>query len=134
MHVILEDQIDWEFLRGMMQTVFYGNRIDRHFDFTVLLAYLQQNFNSSVISGRMMELKDNIRIPSSTRIQVTLFTLINFFYSPNNLETLGLHKRDRKSISKRRYTIIIWITSKYQQCMGNKAQYNFAAKTKKRSN
>uniref|UniRef100_A0A158R4I4 Cytoplasmic dynein 2 heavy chain 1 n=1 Tax=Syphacia muris TaxID=451379 RepID=A0A158R4I4_9BILA len=101
-----QDQIDWEFLRGMMQTVFYGNRIDRHFDFTVLLAYLQQNFNSSVISGRMMELKDNIRIPSSTRIQDYINATESQFPNEDTPSLFGL-PQNINSVWATRHSIIL---------------------------
>lgn len=70
--IFAENQIPWEFIHGLMQMVFYGNRINKIHDNNVLMAYVKENFNLKVINGKVMELKNKIKIPVSSRLQVLI--------------------------------------------------------------
>ncbi|VDM37199.1 unnamed protein product [Toxocara canis] len=59
---------EWQFLRGLMQHVIYGGRIDNPFDVSVLNGYLLRYFNSQMISASSgAELVKNIPIPASDK-------------------------------------------------------------------
>nr|CRZ22352.1 BMA-CHE-3 [Brugia malayi] len=59
---------NWQLLRGLIQTVAYGGRIDNDFDMNVLVVYLKRYFNSSIIGMNASEIAHNITVPFSTNI------------------------------------------------------------------
>uniref|UniRef100_A0A158Q7Q4 Cytoplasmic dynein 2 heavy chain 1 n=1 Tax=Elaeophora elaphi TaxID=1147741 RepID=A0A158Q7Q4_9BILA len=61
--------VDWQLLRGLMQTVAYGGRIDNDFDMNVLMVYLRRYFNSSVIGMNGPGIAHNISVPFSSNIR-----------------------------------------------------------------
>ena len=70
----------WEFMHGLMETAIYGGRVDNTFDMRVLQSYLQQFFNSDVITGHTSTSKSGRHgrpslpvgnIPVSSKIQVS---------------------------------------------------------------
>ncbi|EJW81048.1 hypothetical protein WUBG_08043 [Wuchereria bancrofti] len=59
---------NWQLLRGLIQTVAYGGRIDNDFDMNVLVVYLKRYFNSSIIGINCSEIAHNISVPFSNNI------------------------------------------------------------------
>ncbi|VDD96254.1 unnamed protein product, partial [Enterobius vermicularis] len=85
-----ENQIPWEFIHGLMQMVFYGNRINKIHDNNVLMAYVKENFNLKVINGKVMELKNKIKIPVSSRLQDYINATENQFQHEDSPLLFGL--------------------------------------------
>ncbi|MFT7803200.1 cytoplasmic dynein 2 heavy chain 1 [Arapaima gigas] len=44
-------EVQWEFVRGLLENAIYGGRIDNLWDLRVLRSYLEQFFNTHLISG-----------------------------------------------------------------------------------
>ncbi|VDN21126.1 unnamed protein product [Gongylonema pulchrum] len=59
---------EWQLLRGLMQIVAYGGRIDNDFDVNVLVAYLERYFNPSVIGRNGPEIARGIPVPLADSI------------------------------------------------------------------
>lgn len=59
---------DWQLLRGLMQIVAYGGRIDNDFDVNVLVAYLERYFNPSVIGQNGSEIARGISVPLASNL------------------------------------------------------------------
>uniref|UniRef100_A0A4W3JMF3 Cytoplasmic dynein 2 heavy chain 1 n=1 Tax=Callorhinchus milii TaxID=7868 RepID=A0A4W3JMF3_CALMI len=57
--------IQWEFVRGLLENAIYGGRIDNIFDLRVLNSYLEQFFNPKTIGGSQFRSKALAPFPSS---------------------------------------------------------------------
>uniref|UniRef100_A0A8C9S5I7 Cytoplasmic dynein 2 heavy chain 1 n=1 Tax=Scleropages formosus TaxID=113540 RepID=A0A8C9S5I7_SCLFO len=67
-------EVQWEFVRGLLESAIYGGRIDNLWDLRVLRSYLEQFFNPHLISGsavrgkRAAAFPAQINLPSSCSI------------------------------------------------------------------
>ena len=63
--------MQWDYIHGLAEFAIYGGRVDNLFDVRVMVSYLKQIFDSSVISesGRGKKLGP-LKMPSSTGIRV----------------------------------------------------------------
>ncbi|CAJ0574308.1 unnamed protein product, partial [Mesorhabditis spiculigera] len=60
---------EWEFVRGTLQEVIYGGRIESSFDMQVLAAYLTSLINGDRITGREGQLAAGVTLPVFDRLQ-----------------------------------------------------------------
>ncbi|PAV67535.1 hypothetical protein WR25_06694 [Diploscapter pachys] len=61
---------DWEFIRGLLQFVIYGGRIESQFDSNVLVSYLNTLFNGQKITGqRGQQVASGIEIITADNIK-----------------------------------------------------------------
>ena len=67
--------VQWDFMHGLMENAIYGGRVDNTFDMRVLTSYLLQYFDAGIFSSAMRSrggkrLVANITLPQSTNIKV----------------------------------------------------------------
>lgn len=60
--------VQWEFVRGLLENAIYGGRIDNIFDLRVLNSYLEQFFNPKAIAGSQSRSKNVASFPSSITV------------------------------------------------------------------
>ena len=67
-----QDPVQWKFVHGLFEFAIYGGRVDNPFDTRVMVSYLQQFFNSSIISpqGRSGKRLGPLKLPASTNVRV----------------------------------------------------------------
>ncbi|VDM98199.1 unnamed protein product [Thelazia callipaeda] len=80
---------DWSLLRGLIEIVAYGGRIDNDFDISILTTYLKLYFNSSVIGANNYEIAQNILVPFSSNI-MDYIDVIEKIPEENSSVLLGL--------------------------------------------
>ncbi|KAG7470921.1 hypothetical protein MATL_G00119020 [Megalops atlanticus] len=57
-------ELQWEFVHGLLENAIYGGRIDNLSDLRILRSYLQQYFNSRLLSGPQGRGKKSMAVPS----------------------------------------------------------------------
>ena len=64
--------MQWLFIHGLFENAIYGGRVDNPFDLRVMVSYLKQFFDASVLSpqGRNKRLGP-IHLPTSTNYRVS---------------------------------------------------------------
>ncbi|XP_043547742.1 cytoplasmic dynein 2 heavy chain 1 isoform X2 [Chiloscyllium plagiosum] len=60
--------VQWEFVRGLLENAIYGGRIDNIFDLRVLTSYLEQFFSPRAIAGSQSRSKNIASFPSSITV------------------------------------------------------------------
>lgn len=55
-NLVFPDQVQWDFMHGLMENAIYGGRVDNTFDMRVLTSYLLQYFSNSVVAGQVLYL------------------------------------------------------------------------------
>ncbi|CAJ0943966.1 unnamed protein product, partial [Mesorhabditis belari] len=60
---------EWEFVRGTLQEVIYGGRIESPFDMQILSAYLITLINGERISGKEGQLTTGVTLPAIEKLQ-----------------------------------------------------------------
>nr|CAB3240329.1 cytoplasmic dynein 2 heavy chain 1-like [Phallusia mammillata] len=104
-------EIQWDFMHGLMENAIYGGRVDNTFDMRVLSAYLRQYFQSSVLSGsrsRGKSLVPNVNLPQSINIkdyqeiinQLPEDDLPKYFSLPANIERSAQRVNSQRVISQ----------------------------------
>lgn len=65
-------------MHGLMENAIYGGRVDNNFDMRVLISYLRQIYNNSIITGESSSMQPGGKktlpfgnIPVSVRYQVS---------------------------------------------------------------
>ena len=68
--------MQWDYVHGLAEFAIYGGRVDNPFDNRVMVSYLKQYFDSSVISenGRGKKLGP-LKLPGTTNHRVELESL-----------------------------------------------------------
>ncbi|KAK3801155.1 hypothetical protein RRG08_006872 [Elysia crispata] len=91
-----QDPVQWKFVHGLFEFAIYGGRVDNPFDTRVMVSYLQQFFNSSIISpqGRSGKRLGPLKLPASTNVRDYMdviealpeFDKPSYFGLPENIE------------------------------------------------
>eukprot|EP00088_Acartia_fossae_P060344 TRINITY_DN72249_c0_g1_i1.p1 TRINITY_DN72249_c0_g1~~TRINITY_DN72249_c0_g1_i1.p1 ORF type:complete len:474 (-),score=40.40 TRINITY_DN72249_c0_g1_i1:72-1442(-) len=92
-----DGSLSWDYVHGLLNNAIYGGRVDNQFDLRILVTYLEDYFNSKVISGVGSSLKDfglNSDLPTTTNHQELLDIVYKlpeedkpiFFGLPPNIE------------------------------------------------
>ncbi|CAK8696967.1 unnamed protein product [Clavelina lepadiformis] len=106
-------EVQWEFMHGLMENAIYGGRVDNIFDMRVMTSYLRQYFDSALLSGsssrsRGKRLVANITLPQSTNIkdyqdlieQLPEDDAPTYFGLPANIERSAQRVNSQKVISQ----------------------------------
>jgi dynein heavy chain 2 len=65
--------VQWQFVHGLYEFAIYGGRVDNTFDLRVLVSYLKQFFDGSVLSNQSRNKRlGALRLPSSTNHRVCI--------------------------------------------------------------
>lgn len=86
--------VQWEFIHGLLEKAIYGGRVDNVYDTCVLVSYLQQFFNKSVLHEGSRLMSDGIHVPntsdfndhSKTIQQLSEKDKPSYFGLPNNVD------------------------------------------------
>lgn len=69
--LIVEKNVQWEYIQGLFETAVYGGRIDVSFDLRVLASYLKDFFDSKIVSGSGRKVLGNkVTVPLSIDFKV----------------------------------------------------------------
>ncbi|XP_052794024.1 cytoplasmic dynein 2 heavy chain 1-like isoform X3 [Mya arenaria] len=88
-------EIRWNFIHGLFELAIYGGRVDNPFDTSVMVAYLEQFFDQSVLAqGAKNKRLGPLRLPSSTNFRdycdviqdLPEFDKPSYFGLPENIE------------------------------------------------
>ncbi len=72
--------MQWDYIHGLVEFAIYGGRVDNIFDIRVMVSYLSQLFDSSIISeGRGTKKLGPLKLPASTSHRVSIYMYI---YAP----------------------------------------------------
>ncbi|XP_055895255.1 cytoplasmic dynein 2 heavy chain 1-like isoform X1 [Biomphalaria glabrata] len=106
-----QDQIQWKFVHGLFEFAIYGGRVDNPLDMGVMVSYLQQFFNNSVIAQQNKGKRlGPLKVPTSTNIRdfvdviesLPEFDKPSYFGLPENIERSAQRSSSAAVISQLR--------------------------------
>lgn len=75
--IFLGSEVQWQFVHGLYEFAIYGGRVDNPFDLRVMVSYLKQFFDGSVLSSQSRNKRlGALKLPSSTNYRVCFYYLI----------------------------------------------------------
>ena len=64
-------EVRWPFIHGLFESAIYGGRVDNPFDMRVIVSYLKEFFDPTMLSpGTKNRRLGPLRVPSSTNYRV----------------------------------------------------------------
>jgi len=80
-------EVRWNFIHGLLELAIYGGRVDNPFDINVMVSYLEQFFDQSILSpGAKNKRLGPLRLPTSTNIRVGPHAGISVLFSAAHLQ------------------------------------------------
>ncbi len=81
---ISEDgKVQWDYIHGLVEFAIYGGRVDNPFDNRVMVSYLKQLFNNSLLSEHCRGKKMGpLKMPGTSNYRVSIIYICKIYILP----------------------------------------------------